>query len=393
MVLEIGYVGSWSRHLFQGKDINDVPYMMKLNGQTFAQAYAGLYNQLNAGQKNLSPQPWFEAALGGTSFCKGAASCTAAVAAGESSNILTQDVTSLWSDLDGSFKFGTGLPSTNQCFWCYGNTADGYSNYQALVVSLQKRFSHGLTLNSNFTYAHALGTIGIPQSFTLNNVNDPWDLRKDYGPQFFDRKFVFNLFGTYTLPFGKCRRWANTHPVATRAFGGWSISPVFTLGSGLPLGVFTGSGDERGNGFDGNGCTAVPISSRGYSNSPNFNIKSDGNVGVNGDSSQGGSGVNIYSNPTAVFNSFRPYILGIEGNCAGAGILRAQVRWNLDLGITKDTQITERVGLTIYAQMFNALNHMQWSDPCGAGGSPGLSLQDPNHFCVLSCHFNPLTLL
>ena len=385
IILEVGYVGVWARNLFQGKDLNDVPYMMKLNGQTFAQAYAGLATQLNGGAKTVTPQPWFEAALAGSSLCKGSASCTAAVAASEHDTITTQDVTTLWSDLEDSFKFGNALLSTNQCFWCYGNTADGYSNYNALVVSVKQRFTHGLSLNANFTYGHALGTIGIPQAYTLNNVNDPWNLRNDYGSQFFDRKYVFNLFGTYTLPFGKGQKWANSNPVATRAFGGWSISPVLSIGSGLPLSIYTGSFDERGNGFDGNGCTAVPVSGMSYSNSPHFGITSNGNIGVNGDNSQGGSNVNMFANPAAVYNNFRPYILGIDGNCGGAGILRGQVRWNLDLGITKETQITERVGLVIYGQAFNALNHMQWGDP-------SLNLQDPNSFGVLGGQYNPQAL-
>ena len=67
-------------------------------------------------------------------------------------------------------------------------------------------------------------------------------------------------------------------------------------------------------------------------------MNSNGVIGVNGDASQGGSQVNFFTNPAAVYNNFRPFILGIDGRTGGAGILRGQMRYNLDLGITKDTQ-------------------------------------------------------
>ena len=119
----------------------------------------------------------------------------------------------------------------------------------------------------------ALGTIGIPQAYTLNNVNNPWDLRTDYGPQFFDRKIVINWLGVYELPFGPGKRWASNNPVLKRVIGGWSFAPVFTYGSGLPLAVYTGSFQEFGNGIAnvGNGASAIPtVDTRTLSNSPHF---------------------------------------------------------------------------------------------------------------------------
>jgi hypothetical protein len=67
----------------------------------------------------------------------------------------------------------------------------------------------------------------------------------------------------------------------------------------------------------------------------------------------------------------------------GTGELRGQARWNLDLGFTKDTAITERVKTQFYVQMFNALNHMQWSDPFN-------SLQDPADFGALESQYGIL---
>jgi hypothetical protein len=376
-ILEAGYVGVWANHLYEGYDLGSVPYMMKQGGQTFAQAYQNLYAALHANPNGTpTPQPFLETALKGSSYCKGYASCTAAVVSNESSNIVNQDVTNLWSDLDTSWNFGPALASTTQCTYCYSEASTGSSNYNALVLTAQKRYSQGLTVNANFTYSHALGVVTLPQSQTLAGASNVFDINSDYGPQFFDRKFVFNLQSSYQLPFGKGRTWMNNNTVLSKIVGGWTISPVFSFGSGLPLQIITGSGQEQGNGFDALiSATAIPISGNASSlgNSIHQGVTSNGVIGVNGDASQGGSQVNYFTNPSAVYNNFRPFILGIDGRTGGGGILRGQMRYNLDLGITKDTRITERFGFQIFGQAFNVLNHMMFNDP-------NLNLQDQANF-------------
>ena len=321
MILEVGYVGVWANHLYQGVDIGNVPYMMKQGGQTFAQAYQNLYAALKAHPNAAPPaQPFLETALKGSAYCTGFSNCTAAVASNESGNILTQAVTNLWSDLDTSWNFGPALASTTQCFYCYSEASTGSSNYNALVVTAQKRYSQGLTLNANFTFSHALGVATLPQSQTLAGASNVFNLNSDYGPQFFDRKFVFNLSGSYQLPFGKGKPWLSNNPALNKLVGGWAISPIFTFGSGLPLQIITGSGQEQGNGFDALiSATAIPISGKAssYGNGQHFGVNSDGVIGVNGDASQGGSNVNFFMNPTAVYNNFRPFILGIDGRTDG----------------------------------------------------------------------------
>ena len=89
---------------------NAVPTMMTLNGQSFAQAFAGMYipmcglSPTCAGNTDVPVQPFFESALGGanSAFCKGFASCTAAVVANPSmNNFITQtQVFQLWSALE-----------------------------------------------------------------------------------------------------------------------------------------------------------------------------------------------------------------------------------------------------------------------------------------------------
>ena len=389
MILEVGYVGTWAANLYQGIDFGNVPYMMVQGGQTFAQAYKNLYFAQASGAKTIAPQPFLETALKGSSYCSGYASCSDAVLAKEGGNISTQAVTNLWSDLDTSWVFGPALTSSTQCFYCYAYTSDGYSNYQAMVVTLQKRYSAGLTVNANFTYSHALGIISTGQSYTLDNAGNAFNLYSDYGPEYFDRKFTFNLLSTYQLPFGKGKRWGNNaNPVLSRIISGWTISPVFTYGTGLPINFATGSYQEQGQAFDGDlSASAIPLSgkSSSLSNSPVFGVIGSGNVGVNGAPANGGNEVNMFSNPAAVYANFRPFILGLDTRTGGAGTIRGQTRYNLDLGITKDTRFTERIGAQLFVQAFNLTNHMEWSDP-------SVNLQNPAGFGVLSSQYNPATL-
>jgi hypothetical protein len=400
MILEVGYVGVWAANLYQGIDLGNVPYMLKQGGQSFAQAYDNLYFALAAGSKNFAPQPFLETALKGSSYCSGYASCTAAVANKESGNILTQSVTNMWSDLDTQWTaFPPALASTTQCTYCYAYTSDGYSNYQAMVVTLQKRYSAGLTVNANFTYSHALGIVSTGQAQVLDNASNAFNLYSDYGPQFFDRKYTFNLLSSYQLPFGKGKRWGNNaNPVLSRIISGWTVSPIFSAASGLPLQIFTGSYQEQGNAFDGNiSATAIPVGIQASSLSvaARQGVSATGTVGVNGNAANGGAGANLFSNPAAVYAEFRPFLLGIDQRTGGAGILRGMSRYNLDLGVTKDTRFTERIGAQLFVQAFNVMNHMQFAD----GSEPfstSLNLQNPASFGVLGTgsapQYNPLTL-
>ena len=95
----------------------------------------------------------------------------------------------------------------------------------------------------------------------------------------------------------------------------------------------------------------------------------------------------MFANPSAAYNMFRPVVLGMDGRAYDLGPLYGQHRWNLDFSIAKTTRITERIGTTFYAQFFNALNHMEFSDP-GQYGSGGLNLQNPTGFGVLNSQFN-----
>ncbi len=154
--------------------------------------------------------------------------------------------------------------------------------------------------------------------------------------------------------------------------------------------TYTGSCAEFGQGNVAWCSGMVPLQGvnvGSISRSPHYGVVSTGGVGSNGDVSAGGPGVNMFADPTAVYNMFRPVVLGIDGRANDLGPLYGQHRWNLDFTIAKTTRINERIGFTFYAQFLNALNHMEFRDP-GQYGSGGLNLQDPAAFGVLNSQFN-----
>lgn len=404
LTLEVGYIGRRITHEYQPININAVPYMMTLGGQQFQDAYKNVVLQYCGGMAGLAgggcaqnaaavkPQAFFETALAGTGYCT-PGNCTAAVVANEGSNFASQQVWTLWSDLDsgvgcpggtgtctpangssgGAFAFPRSMMNTHIPGSPFGgqgqltsgvgiNASVGHGNYNAGFASLKMNEWKGLTMQSNFTWSKALGTGALVQATSEYTPNDPYNLDNMYGPQFFDRKFVFNTFFVYSMPFYKGQQGA-----IGRLLGGWSISPIFTTGSGQPIEIFTstGNGQEFGGGDNSNFFgleTAVPIAPI-QSGHANFTA---GTTGF-GD---GGLPVNIFKNPQAAFNSYRNPILGLDTR--DTDFLRGLPYWNLDLSIKKNVKVAESVALEFQGVFTNVLNHNQWLDPWGMGlSSPG----------------------
>jgi hypothetical protein len=111
---------------------------------------------------------------------------------------------------------------------------DGTSHYHSLQVSLQKRISHGLTYQLSYTYSHAIdngsgfentsfGTRGTNLALPGLNVGDSaFDAR---------HRFVANY--TYELPVPQALRGGNKG----RLFQGWRIAGITTLQKGFPINI------------------------------------------------------------------------------------------------------------------------------------------------------------
>jgi len=378
LLVEVGYIGRLIRDEYNLINIDAVPTMTTLNGQSFANAFANLYQEV-AGSQPITAQPFFEAALGGagSKYCAGYANCTAAVAALQKSNITSTLVYNLWTALNAapSWTLGRTLlasPAVNggsvgsQLTSYELAASNGFGNYNAAFLSFTAKDWHGVTVRSNFTWSRAMGTGASAQSSSSQTVLNPWDLQMSYGPQPFDIRFVYNLAILYREPFYKSQRGILGH-----VLGGWTVAPLFTAQSGAPLEVSIGTGsntnaqsfgEEYGNSNSAyeNAVLTVPYTG---GNSLNENVNVASGAGVNGNISNGGTGLNMFSNPPAIYAEFRRLILGLDTTSGGAGVLRGFPTWNLDTTFSKDIRTTERFGATLMFQFTNVLNHFQASNP------------------------------
>jgi len=422
--LEVGYIGRIINHEYFPTNLNAVPYMMTKGGQTFAKAYANLVLQycggvaglagngcnvpqsiinapgiatIKGGASAITPQPFFEAAMSGTGYCTGYTSCTAAVADQEgfgiainpktglpvisgtgSTNLPTQSVWSLYSDLDnGGFNYPRSMLNTPlNCptgveIGCSGeltsgvgmNASRGYGNYSGLFVTLKSQAWHDVTMQSNFTWSKALGTGAVVQATSEATAPDPFNLRNGYGYQAYDRRVIYNLFFVYQPHFYKSQSGFLGHMA-----GGWTIAPVFTAGSGLPvtLGTVNGGGQAFGEGDSvnffgyGNSENAIPITPNPcHGNSSAYHTPGANGIG------DGGFPVNMFKDPVAAYNNVRQPILGYDTHSGGWGVCRGLPYWNLDVSVKKMFKITERFTTEFQFVFTNVFNHNQWGDVNG----------------------------
>ena len=332
MVMEIGYVGRMAHHLYTAQDMNQVPYMLKLGGQTFAAAYDAVAKAVRAGTLP-APQPFWETLLGPGG--------TLTMATGpEKNNFITGLPTTIFDDQ-------IGLPLLDgQVDNFQTTTSNGNSNYHAGYASIRKQFSRGLLFQANYTWSHSMDTIGFTQENVFITPSDNFNIHRDYGPSQFDRRHTLNLFYVYDLPFGKGHYLGGSNGILNKIIGGWTFSGQFIAASGIPLDVFNSSGGEEFGSGDQSGITSAYLPLAGAPSSSSYNYNSNGTV--------------------SAFTSLNPALfrgLLFADERTGHGFVRSFPRWNMDAAISKSIPITERFKLGIGMQAINVFNHMEFADP------------------------------
>jgi len=369
--VEVGYVGHTARNIYQGIDLNQVPFFMLAGGQTFAQAFDLLAQQI-ASKTAITPQPFFETILAGSStFCAPKfVSCTAGVAATFSGDISNQRVRNVFNGIQSQFVLGPATNAATQFTNFFYWSSLALSNYNAGFLSYRVRAYKGLTLDANFTYAHSLDDVGVNQD-TDQAFTNSYNPLYDYGTSLFDRKFVLTVLGVWELPIHPQSGWLK------RIAGGWQVAPIVTVASGLPLRVLNGSGQEFGQSGFGAVSEAIRTGSGG-TDAGRHNVAPSSGAGSSASGS--GTGLNIFGDPQAVFNQFRAVQLSRDTTSRG-GTLRGLKLWNADVSIAKKTAVTERTTMTFSAEFFNAFNHVNFLDPA-------VNLQSPQTFGVITTQGN-----
>ena len=229
--------------------------------------------------------------------------------------------------------------------------SSGASWYNAMLVSLNRRFEHGLQFQLSYTWSRYLAesvgnSTGVNGGMVLGDQNNP---RSNYGPDLYSRpqRFIANFVYAIPTPF-------KATSLLGESVGGWKVSGVVTLQSGHFLYVSdTNALNVNGvNGQEGDFAEVSPSCS-------SSNVMTKGSVS---------SKLNNYFN-TSCFVAYP--VVGDDGEATGfgnskPGIGHGPAQKNLDLALVKNFSLSRmRDGLNaeFRAEAFNAFNTPQFMDP------------------------------
>ena len=210
----------------------------------------------------------------------------------------------------------------------YGNiniieTADD-SNYNALQVTVTKRYTNGLSFGASYTFSKTLDTT----QGTTNLPQNSYDAGPDYGLSGINRKNLLNFNYVYELPWFRKTRNAGVRYM----LGGWELSGITTFQSGAPNSITVPS-DIAGIGASSTRATLT--------GNPNL--------------SAGNRTLTQWFN-TAVVLSPSLMTLGQFGN-SGRNILIGPGFSQWDISLVKNFAVTEHKRFQFRAETFNAFNH------------------------------------
>ena len=224
----------------------------------------------------------------------------------------------------------------------YTNGAD--SNYNSLQARMQTRFNRGGLVTLSYTWSQNLAN-GSAYNY---QPQDSTNLGADYGPASYNQPKIFVASYVYPLPF-----WLHERTWYKEALGGWQVSGITRVASGLPINVIQPTAQSAA----GNLVTTTSVAQR-----PNL----IGNPYLHGSGKQ-------YLN-YAAFGIPSPGTYGNLGYDAIVGPLFD----NWDVALQKNIPIHESIAAEFRAEMFNAPNHLSPFTVNGTLGSPVGSGYQPN---------------
>ena len=221
---------------------------------------------------------------------------------------------------------------------------DGWSNYNALQVRLQKRMSHGVNFQASYTLSKSQDTgTGNGHGSGIDTYQNAYNPGANYGLSNFNATSTFVGQVVYELPFGTGRQFA-LHGVADQIAGGWRVSSVFQWHSGTPFNpVIQGSVAE---GIDPGLDSSFSAGSTLYPNLVGNPKVSNPTLGE-------------WFNPAAYANPAP----GTFGNSRRNSLI-GPTFFNADFSIGKSFRLPrEGMRLEIRADMYDVFNHTNFANP------------------------------
>jgi hypothetical protein len=236
-------------------------------------------------------------------------------------------------------------PEQGQYYGSIIQVNDGGSrSYNALLLSVQRRRSNGITVQGNYTWSHCIDD-GTNPSFNNMGGDLPERRKLDRGNCASDRRHNVNVSAVYETP-----RFSNA---TLRALStGWRVSGI--------LGVLSGNYLTVTSGLD-NALTAT------FSNMSSLNPKEDQRPNlVLLDPYAPNKNVNQWLNAAA----FAQPAIGTFGNLGSSNIL-GPASITINMGLTRTFKVRENRSIDFRAEAFNVLNHVN-------PGIPGTILTNSN---------------
>jgi hypothetical protein len=208
---------------------------------------------------------------------------------------------------------------------------DGWAEYHALTLKLERRMARGLMFNANWTWSHSIDDASDPGP-TLNEANLPQDVRNmaaEKANSSFDHRHRFVVSFVYDLPFTR-----GSSGWRSGLLGNWRASGNFAAQSGAPFTVNIAS--DRAN--IGAGPAQRPD--------------------MNGDPNQGPRTPEQWFD-TAVFSLPAQFTFGNAPRNAVIGPGLHQ----FDLALQKELTLTETLKLQLRSEVYNLFNHPNFNIP------------------------------
>jgi hypothetical protein len=215
------------------------------------------------------------------------------------------------------------------------------TSYNALQVSLNRRFSEGLMFQTNYTWGKSLDDISDDTDGAGTGLLIPTDStnrRLDRGRSSYDIRHQFRAGVVFELPFGKNKPFLKTGPLSMIA-GGWTTNTIIDWSSGYPFSV------SSGRGYLYPGIT--------------MNALFQGDPTAIGSIDKSGSSVNFLSTAEKAQFSF-PSVAQFG---SGRNIFTGPGFFETDFSLHKVFPVKERVKIDVRAEAFNVFNNVNFSQP------------------------------
>jgi hypothetical protein len=224
--------------------------------------------------------------------------------------------------------------------------SSGKSNYNALQLSVEKRYTSGFSYSVAYTWSKSIDTGG--DGFFGVEGGVPQD---PYHPDQFgsrsvsgnDLTNVLSVSTLYSVPLGKGQGHSTGNGALDYLLGNWQWNNIFLARSGTPFTPSIG-GDSANTGNGNSGYLTANLV---------------------GDPNKGQRTANEFFN-TAAYAAPPLYTYGT----AGRNSLRSAGYWNLDSSLFRKFPFGERYQLEVRAEAFNVFNHPTLDIPDARLGDP-----------------------